>query len=143
MVSIKGCLFLIVCVFTNALIGQNILLPERQFSEKYFEKNIFDPYRYMEKLDDTLVHNWFKQNSLKTRALLDNISGRKEIVDKLLEIESRKSYNVTSLNITDDDFFFYLKKTDKDKTEKLYYKKSEKGTENLLFDPVEWKNQSN
>ena len=28
-----------VCVFTNALIGQNILLPEKQFNEKYFEKN--------------------------------------------------------------------------------------------------------
>ncbi|TDE29430.1 prolyl oligopeptidase [Flavobacterium ranwuense] len=139
MVKIKGCLFLFVCVFTNALIGQNILLPEKQFNEKYFEKNISDPYRYMEKLDDPLVQNWFKQNSLKTRALLDNISGRKEIVDKLLEIESRKSYNITSLNITDDDFFFYLKKTDKDKTGKLYYKKSEKGAENLLFDPVEYK----
>lgn len=132
-------LFILVCSFTKPLFAQNIILPEKLFTENYFKKEIDDPYRYMENSSDGLVQNWYKQNSTDTRAILDNISGRKEIINKLLEIESRKSYSVTLLNITDDNHFFYLKKTDKDKTGKLYYKKNKTGIETLLYDPSEYK----
>lgn len=125
--------------FANSLIAQKNNLPEKQFTENFFGRTISDPYRYMENPENTLVQDWFKENSIATRSILDNISGRKEIVDKLVEIENRKSYSVTLLSITEDNFFFYLKTTDKDKTGKLYFKKGEDGSETLLYDPSTYK----
>ncbi|UPZ18000.1 prolyl oligopeptidase family serine peptidase [Flavobacterium humidisoli] len=125
--------------FVNSLIAQKDILPEKQFTENFFGRTLSDPYRYMENPKDTLVQQWFKYNSYKTRSILNGISGRKEIVDKLIEIENRKSFNVTLLNVTDDDYYFYLKATDKDKTAKLYFKNGEDGSEVLLYDPSNYK----
>jgi len=128
--------------FINNVFCQDILLPERPISNEYFGRSISDSYTFLEDVNDTLSKPWFKQNSLKAREILNNISGRKDIVDKLIEIEKRKSFTVTNLKITANDYFFYLKKTDQDKRAKLFYKTSEKGQEILLFDPREYKKES-
>lgn len=122
----------------NFLNAQNVALPEKQFAENIFGKTINDPYRYVEKFNDSLVQKWFRKNSVATRNVLDNISGRREIVEKLVEIDNRKSYSVTLLNITNDNCYFYLKTTEKD-IGKLYFKRSENGPEIMLYDPSDYK----
>jgi prolyl oligopeptidase len=142
MIKIKLIILILICTITDNVFSQSISsLVEMPVTETHFGKKIEDSYRYLENTTDTLSQKWFQQNSLKTRKILNNISGRKEIVDKLIEIEKRKSFSVTSLKITADNCFFYLKKTDQDKTKKLYYKIAEKGEEILLFDPINYKKE--
>jgi prolyl oligopeptidase len=134
--------FLIVFIIVNYSFSQNITLPEKAFSETFFGTTIHDPYRYMENSKDTLVQQWFKQNSLKTRNVLDHISGRDELMQKFKEFGKRRSYSILQYNITDDNQVFYIKKTDDDKRYKLYCKANPQGTETLLYDPLEYKKES-
>jgi prolyl oligopeptidase len=141
---IKKEILLIVLLFgtITKIFSQDNLLPEKSTSTEYFGKTISDPYSYIENREDTISQKWFKQNSLNTRGILDDITGRKEIVDKLVEIEKRKSFSATSLKITSDNHYFYLKKTKQDKIAKLYFKTSETSQEILLFDPKQYKIES-
>lgn len=130
---------IIVWTFSISLSAQTKSLMEEPVSETFFGKTINDNYRYMENPNDTLVQQWFKQNNTESREILDNISGRKELVEQFIEFEKRKSFSVTLLTITENDFYFYVKKTEKDKSGKLFYKKTENGEEILLFDPINYK----
>jgi prolyl oligopeptidase len=142
MLKINFFITFLICLITNFLFAQNIKLSEIPMEKVVFGKKIVDNYRYIENPNDTLVQKWYKQNGVQSRIVLDNISGRKEIVAKLLEIENRKSFIITLLNITDNNYTFYLKKTEKDKTGKLYYKTEDKAEEILLYDPSEYNKDS-
>lgn len=139
----KKTFLLVFFLFTfSNIFPQSNLLPEKTESLKYFDQTVLDQYSYLENLNDTLSKQWFKQNSQQTRAILNNISGRKEIVNKLIEIDKRKSFSATSLKILSDNQSFYLKKMEQDKTAKLYHKNSEKSEETLVFDPKNYKTDS-
>jgi len=101
----------------------------------YFGIKITDPYRYMENLQDSAVTEWLKQQSDYTRSILNSIPGRQKLIDKMLEFDKRKSTSVSSLYITDNDRYFYLKTTPDDETGKLFYRDGFEGKEILLFDP--------
>ena len=111
-------------------------------TETLFGKEISDPYRYMENLKDTTVINWFKSQAKYTREILNNISGRQGLIDKMKEFDSRKSEVISSLRITENDKYFYLKRTPKDETGKLFFSEGFKGDEKLLFDPESYKNDT-
>ena len=104
-------------------------------ADKYFGTEISDPYRYMENLADTTVQQWFKAQSDYSRGILDRLPGRKGLIDKMVEFDGRKSARIGSVNITDNDRYFYLKTTPKDQTGKLFYRDGFEGQEELLFDP--------
>lgn len=101
----------------------------------YFGIKISDPYRYMENLKDTAVYTWLKQQSDYTRKILNSIPGRQKLIDRMVEFDKRQTTSITSLNITDNDRYFYLKTTPSDETGKLFYRDRFEGNEVLLFDP--------
>lgn len=103
--------------------------------EEYFGFSVTDPYRYMEDMDDTLFLNWMKEYAGFTRKILDEIPGRKGLMDVMLDFDSRKSDEISYLDITESDRYFYLKMTPEDETGKLYYRDGYEGNEVLLFDP--------
>jgi|WetSurMetagenome_2_1015567.scaffolds.fasta_scaffold00003_260 prolyl oligopeptidase len=103
--------------------------------DQYFGVKISDPYRYMENLHDSTVLKWIKEQSDYSRKVLDDIPGRQELIDKMFDFDGRKSSRVSSLQITDNDRYFYLKTTPADETGKLYYRDGYEGEEKLLFDP--------
>lgn len=104
-------------------------------SETLFGKEINDPYRYLEDVKDPEVEKWYKAHAKRSRRILDAISGRKELIEKMRDFDSRKSTRVFALQITDNDRYFYLKQTPSDETGKLFYRDGLKGEEKLLFDP--------
>lgn len=132
---------IIAWTFSISLSAQNKSLLENPLSEKFSMENITDDYRHFENPDDTLVQQWFKQNNAKAREVLNNISGRKELVEQFIEFEKRKTFSVTLLTITENNFYYYVKKTEKDKAGKLFYKKTQNGEEILLFDPINYKKE--
>jgi prolyl oligopeptidase len=111
-------------------------------TEKYFGTEVKDPYRYMEDTNDSTALKWIKAESLYARNILDNISGRKELLDKMREVDKRKDVKTSDLQITDNDYYFYLKQTPGDETGKLYYRIGFTGKETLLFDPGKFGNDS-
>lgn len=106
--------------------------------EVYFGKKIVDPYHYMENLQDTTVQKWMKEQSIYAREVLNSISGRQGLIDKMVEFDKRKSSKVNDLHITDNNYYFYLKMTPEDETGKLYTRNGFDGKEELLYDPAEF-----
>ncbi len=109
--------------------------PANNVEEIYCGTTVVDPYRYMENLKDPFVQMWFKSQAEHARSVLENIPGRESLMEKMKDFDSRKSSKVYNLVITDNDRYFYLKRTPSDEIGKLYYRDGYKGDENLLFDP--------
>ncbi len=103
--------------------------------DEYFGIKISDPYRYMENLKDSAVLNWIKTNSDYSRSVLNSITGRQKLLDKMKEYDGRRSSYVSDLVITENNKYFYLRRTPEDETGKLYYRNGLTGEETLLYDP--------
>jgi prolyl oligopeptidase len=110
--------------------------PVKVVEEVYFGTTVADPYRYMENLEDPVVQDWFKAQADYSREVLNSIPGRQSLIDDMRDFDSRTSSSIRSLNITDNNFYFYLKTTPADETGKLFYRKGYEGAETLLFDPT-------
>ena len=128
-------MLLIQCTTVNNKMKKPPLAPIMPVETDYFGTEISDPYRYMENLKDTTVLKWMKEQADYSRSVLNSITGRQGLIDKMVEFDSRRSERVTSLNITDNDKYFYLKTRPEDETGKLYYRNGFEGEEKLLFDP--------
>ncbi len=109
--------------------------PPKIVEETWCGQRIADPYRYMENLNDPFVRQWFELQAEYARSVIENIPGRKELIEKMQDFDSRKSSKVYNLVITDNDQYFYLKRTPADETGKLYHRNGFRGDESLLFDP--------
>jgi len=110
--------------------------PVNVVEEIYFGKTVADPYRYMENLQDPAVQDWFKAQADYSRGILNSIPGRQSLIDDMRDFDSRTSSQISRLNITDNNLFFYLKTTPEDETGKLYYREGYEGAETLLYDPL-------
>ncbi len=118
--------------------GTPAAVPVRPVVEKVCGKKVIDPYRYMENFEDSEVMAWVRAQSDYARSVLDGIAGRKELLDKMREFDGRRSVRAYNLRITENDRYFYLKRTPADETGKLFVRDSFHGAETLLFDPADY-----
>ena len=127
---------------------QNIVFPKYpsiskiDSINKYWEIEIKDPYRNLENSNDSTVQSWYNAQGLYTENIINNISNRDSLASFLSEIDNRRSYYISRLNITENDFYFYLKMKNNEKKRKLYFKKGFDGEEILLFDPKDFKSET-
>lgn len=112
--------------------------PVKVVTEDYFGTSIADPYRYMENLEDEKVQAWLKSQTAYANSILHNISGRSALIEKMKEFDQRKSAKITEIKITENDRYFYLKRTPTDESGKLFYRIGFQGVEELLFDPEKY-----
>jgi prolyl oligopeptidase len=131
----------IVLLSAFAGVAQEIKLPKKPVSETHFGKTIVDDYRYMENNSDTLVQKWFKQNGVNATKILNEIDGRKKLVDQMVAFENRKTATITILCFDEKGAIYYLKK-EPDNTTKLYCKDKNSNNEVLLFDPLDYKRET-
>jgi prolyl oligopeptidase len=110
--------------------------PVKMVSEKIYGHEINDPYRYLEDIKDPEVEKWYRAHAERSRNILNAIAGREGLIEKMRDFDSRKSTRAFSLQITDNDRYFYLKQTPADETGKLFYRDGLSGEESLLFDPL-------
>ena len=103
--------------------------------DNYFGKEISDPYRYMENLQDTVVQDWLKLQADYARKVLNGIPGRQSLIEKMMEFENRTTSKNSWPWITENDRYFYLKTTLPDLKRKLYFRSNKESEEVLLFDP--------
>ncbi len=134
--KIKLLLFLLGTSFY--LAAQQPVAPVKVVTDEYYGQTVDDPYRYLEDMKDESVINWFKGQGDYTAEVMKNITGRDELIAKFKELDGRRSSRVTNLNITENDFYFYLKTKPEDETGKLFMRKGYGGEEVFLFDPDEY-----
>lgn len=115
-------------------------LPQQNVTNTYYDITLNDPYQFLEDLDDPNVVKWMKDNSNYANSILDNISGKQAMFDKMMELINRTSAAIGSLRITDDNTYFYLKRVPGEEISKMYKRDGYNGKEVLFFDPTAYKN---
>ncbi len=118
---------------------EKLLLSEKIVIDNYFGEEVEDPYRYMENDSDSLVINWYKNQSKHSSDVLNKIKGKKLFLSQLNNFQKSKSIEITKLKITFNDFYFYLKKGPNEDIAKLYYRNGFNGSEVFLYDPKNFK----
>ncbi|MGS2740829.1 prolyl oligopeptidase family serine peptidase [Sinomicrobium sp. M5D2P17] len=119
-----------------------ITAPVKEVSETLYGMEVTDPYRYMENPEDSTVIQWYKAQEIRTRNILGTIPGNTALQEKINGAAKPGSFTVSDLKVTDNDYYFYLKKTPETKVARLYYRKGFDGSENELFDPTEYKSEA-
>lgn len=130
-------IFIITLFFSVLLKSQlNNLAPSSPVTDNYFGVKIVDNYRNLENLQNPEVINWMKSQTVFTNSVLNSIPNRNYYLNKRLEFDKRQGFSVSDLKITDNDKYFYLKRSVGESTAKVYYRDGCNGKENLLYDPV-------
>lgn len=111
------------------------LAPVRPVTDTYFGVEVTDPYRYMENMYDTVFLGWMQEYADYTRGVLDDISGREQLLEWFGELDQRRSDKIYGLQIAESGRYFYLKLTPEDEVGKLYYRDAYDAEEHLLYDP--------
>jgi prolyl oligopeptidase len=142
MIKLKLILFIFIWSNPYTIFSQKIILSEKPVTEFFYGKPLIDSYRFIENTNDILVQKWFKQNESESKKIFENISGRKELLNELIKIDKKESFSIISLTSNDGNCFFYLKKNENEKNFKLYYKKNKESKETLLFDPINYKKET-
>ncbi|AZA79215.1 prolyl oligopeptidase [Chryseobacterium sp. G0186] len=131
-------LFFVITFLFLRMEAQNA--PSSPVTDQYFGTTIVDPYRNLEDLRDVKTTSWMKLQTEKTEDALSKIPNRDYYSKARLILDQRQGYIVSDLKITGNDRYFYLKKGANEKVAKVYYKVGINGREELLFDPVNFKN---
>ncbi|MDC8100575.1 prolyl oligopeptidase family serine peptidase [Chryseobacterium rhizosphaerae] len=133
-------IFVIVCLLSAFINAQkNTLAPSKPVTDEYFGIKIVDDYRNLEDLENPNTTNWMKSQTDYANSVLSQIPKRKFYLEKRLEFDKRQGYSISNLNITNNDKYFYLKKSGNEKVAKLYYREGFLGKEELLYDPAKYK----
>jgi prolyl oligopeptidase len=103
--------------------------------DNYFEKEVIDEYRNLENLEDSLTINWLKNQNKLSDSVLNKIDSRKQLLTKKNTINSNKKQVISKLKVTQNNFYFYLKKEPNEEVAKLYYRENFSGEEMFLFNP--------
>ncbi|MBT8394677.1 MAG: S9 family peptidase, partial [Bacteroidia bacterium] len=136
-----GLLFLTSATIVAQEVLKPEVLPQKKVTNTYHGITLEDPYQYLENLDDPTVITWMKDNANYATSILNNISGKKELFDNMKELVERRSASISSVNITDDDTYYYLKRVPGEEISKMYKRNGYDGEEKLFFDPTKYKTE--
>ncbi|WP_055442474.1 prolyl oligopeptidase family serine peptidase [Lacinutrix himadriensis] len=142
----KKVLCAILFAFLSTITAQDAVKPElapiKNVSNEYHGVSLEDPYQYMEDLANPDVHVWMKSNANYANSVLNSISGRKELFEKMKELMERQSSSIFNVRITDNDVYYYLKRKPGEEIGKMYKRDGYTGKETLFFDPVNYSTDS-
>ncbi|MFL1012497.1 prolyl oligopeptidase family serine peptidase [Flavisericum labens] len=131
-------LLAIPCLIKSQNVTKPELLPQHVVVDTYHGVELEDPYRYVENLDDPKVLSWMRDNANYANSVLNSISGKQKIFDKMKELVERRAASVSNLQITDDNMYYYLKRVPGEEISKMYKRNGFEGTETLFFDPTKY-----
>ncbi|MBP0905391.1 prolyl oligopeptidase family serine peptidase [Mariniflexile gromovii] len=115
------------------------LAPVKVVTNQYHGITLEDPYQYMEDLSNPEVVSWMKENANYASSVLNSISGKKVLFDKMMELIDRRASSVNGLKITKSNVYYYLKRVPGEEIAKMYKRNGYEGEESLFFDPETYK----
>jgi prolyl oligopeptidase len=120
---------------------QNKLI-ERPIVDTLYNKIIEDPYRYMENVEDTVVLDWYKKQTLYAKNKISKIKNREKIIELQNSLNEKNKEETSRLKITNNNKFFYLKRNNNQDIRQLYFRDGFSGEEHFLFNPDDFKKGS-
>lgn len=133
-------LILFLCCQSNNLKNDLIYLKKGEAVDIYHGQQIVDSYRALENMNDSLVLKWFRNQNKITENTLQKIQSKQDLFERIQHKDT--SAVISKIRITYEDQYFYLKKNFTDIGAKLYMRRGLKGEEKLLFDPKNYKSNS-
>jgi len=104
-------------------------------TDEYFGTKVQDPYRYMEKLDDPEVQQWFKHQDNYTRAALSQIPGRAALLERIKQFDQTGPPRIWTMLRYANDKIYCEKRLPGEDVSKLYVRSGLEGRDQLLVDP--------
>lgn len=117
----------------SAPVSSPPVAPVRPVTDDYFGTKITDPYRYMENLKDPEVQAWIKAQNDYTRAMLDGITSRQQLLARIRELD--QSVPQVEAQRLPGDLYLILKQLPGEDVAKLYLRHGLKGEDKQLVDP--------
>ena len=128
-------IFLLVQCTTNNTMEKPPVAPINTVEDLYFGKQVTDPYRYMEDLENPEVQQWIKGQANYAAKTLDEIPGRSNLLERLKELDGGKPYSTYSIIRFIDGTLYYMKRMAGENIAKLYVRYAGNIDEKLLIDP--------
>ncbi len=107
--------------------------PVRPVTDTYWGTPVVDNYRWLENLDNSEVQSWMKAQADYTRAVLDSLPGRAELLKRIHEL-SNVTVSRGGFERRGDRYFYEVREPGAS-VPKLYYRDGLQGEEHLLIDP--------
>ncbi len=105
-------------------------------ADTYFGVTYPDPYRWLENMKDPEVTDWFKKQAEFTDAVLNNLSGRNELLNEIKELDKMQPPEIGMERNFQGGRLFYTKRMPGEPVAKFYCRQGINGKEVLLFDPT-------
>ncbi|AXT62177.1 prolyl oligopeptidase [Aquimarina sp. AD10] len=135
---LKRIFFILSLASCSSQVNKPPLAESIKTVDLYHGKELEDPYRNLENLEDSLVVDWLKKQGDFAFETLNKIQGKQRLIDLQKGYGKEKSYFIRSVKNTSNGKYFYLKTIAGDDIAKLYFRTSIDGKEVLLFDPVQF-----
>ena len=100
--------------------------------DDYFGNRISDPYRWMEDVDAPEVREWIADENSLTRGVLDGVSGRAAIEQRLMDLINFERYTAPERHGTR---YFYSHNSGLQNQNVLYWTEGLNGEPRVLLDP--------
>jgi len=118
--------------------GRPPVAPVRAVTDEYFGAKVLDSYRYMEKLEDPEVAQWFSQQDAYTRSVLAQIPGRAALLERIKQFDQTGPARILELQRFGNSRIYYEKRLPDEDVAKLYVRTGLDGSERLLVDPNQY-----
>ncbi len=115
------------------------LAPVKVVTNTYYDVTLEDPYQYMEDLSNPEVITWMKDNANYASSVLNRISGKKALFDKMMELINRRAASIYNVVITKSNVYYYIKRIPGEDIGKMYKRNGYEGKETLFFDSQTYK----
>jgi prolyl oligopeptidase len=96
---------------------------------------VADPYRWLEKTEDPQVQAWMKSQADYSRTVLSRITGRQELLDRMLQVENSAAARVSRVALTASGHLFFLRRGAGDAHARLAMRDSVDGSDRVVVDP--------
>jgi prolyl oligopeptidase len=104
-------------------------------SDTFFGVTYKDPYRWLEHMKNPEVELWYKEQAKLTDSILNNISGRNELIAEWKELDKLQPAKFRNRDF-ENGRIFYKKTMPGEIVAKVYYREGKNEKETLLFDPL-------
>ena len=109
--------------------------PVRPVIDEYHGIKVSDPYRYMEDLKNPEVSGWMKAQSLFTQSAIERLPGRRQLLQRIQELDKGAPYTIGGLHRLQNGTVFYRKLEADAETPVIASRPSLAGEETIILDP--------
>jgi prolyl oligopeptidase len=135
LLTTKFVAFLLLLVFAVSTLAQTVppKAEVREVKDTYFGQTISDSYRWLENLKADETQKWIKAQADYSRAYLDKLPMRGDILKRLNEL-SDVGTRVNGIQRR-GDLYFYNRRASNENDFRIYIREGLNGAERLLIDP--------